>query len=93
MESRIRNDLQSLAEGCEMPDDLRLSAFLSEKRELSFGVAGYVNDKFETAVGVTFAEALASFQLTCPTGAKLAKQKREQAKQLLREANEIESQS
>lgn len=82
-----------LAAACELPANLRVSALLSERGELRFSVAGYVNDSFETAVGDTLAEALKTFQLTYPTGAKLAEQKREQAKQLLKEANEIESQS
>ncbi len=93
MESRIRSDLQSLAEGCNMPAKLRVTASVSEKGKLSFGVSGNVDGRFETAAGDTLADALETFQLTCPTGAKLAEQKREQAKQLLREANKIESES
>ena len=74
MESRIRSDLQSLAEGCNMPAKLRVTASVSEKGKLSFGVSGNVDGRFETAAGDTLADALETFQLTCPTGAKLAEQ-------------------
>ena len=93
MESRIRNDLQSLAIACEASADYSIAAHLSRSGGLTFSVSRWVDGEYANQGGDSLQEAIADIEKKYPRGIELAKQKREQAKQLLREANEIESES
>ena len=87
----FRTAFMDLAAAESVPSNINCGAYLSKEGELTFIVYRW-GETYESGQGNTFPEAMQAMQKQHPTGAALIAKKREQAKALLAEAHQLETQ-
>jgi hypothetical protein len=94
LESDARTALQDLRWGIGVPEHLTLAAHLDRDDRMTYTVSGFNHESgFQIKSAPKSIEALSKFNALHPTGALLIKHKRQLAKQLLKEAHDLEIQS
>lgn len=90
LEADVRTALGDLRCAVGVPENLTLAPHLNGKDCVSYTLSGFTDEAFETAGGKTAVETLEAWHNLNPTGASLVDQKRERARNLLREAHDLE---
>lgn len=92
IEIDVRTALRDLRRGIGVPEHLTLAAHLDKDELLTFTISGHDADsRFQSESGPKSIEALSKFNALHPTGASLIEHKRKRAKELLKEAHDLET--